>query len=362
MIIKDKDLKYYDDDLKSCQDVLEDRKLSGTSNIVSEYENSLSNFFESKFAISTSSGTAAIQVALFTADIKKGDEVVLAPTCPIMTLLPILEIGAVPIFCDTEKNSFNLDIFELNKILSSNSKIKAVIDVPMWGYPTNIDKLFEIVKVKFDLFLIADLAQAHGSKINQKYLNSFTDISCFSTHDKKILSTGEGGFILLNDKALREKAKSFRQFGNMDGVSFGLNFKLGALQSSIGVNRIKYINDEISARTKNAQYICKEIKNKNVTPFDIPVNGKANFYALVLNLKFSNNLTFIEYLEENGIPSDITRYNYKVAYKYPLFSSFSSTCENAENLVNSITTIPVHSNLSEKELDYIVSIINKYKE
>ena len=357
MNISDKYLFSGKNDLENVANALLSKKLSGTSDIVSGYETCLENFFYAKHAIATSSGTSAIQTALFVAGVRNGDEVIIPPTCPVMTIFPILQIGAKPIFCDTCIDNFGLDIVDLTHKIGS--KTKAVIEVPMWGYPTDVVGLKNFLNTR-KITLILDLAQAHGTMINRQYLSAYGDLACFSTHDRKILATGEGGFVLTDNDRYENEARSFIQFGNMDGISFGLNFKLGALQASLGAGRIEFIQKQLDVRRKNACYVVGGIKNANAKEFDIINGGSPNYYALLLKLTFDDNSRFIDFLSQKGVPSDILRYDYQVLYKYPIFEGLTGNCKNAESLSTSITTIPVHPDLGTGELDYIISQINAF--
>lgn len=356
MKISDKYIFSDSGDAKVLKSVLDLKKgLSGTNDVVSQYENALANFFKSKFAIATSSGTAAIQVALFSLGVRSGDEVIISPTCPSMSVLPVIFAGAKPVFCDICKNNFGLDVNELKKVITA--KTRAVIEVPMWGYPTRVDILKNFLNKK-SIPLILDLAQAHGAMLNGKYLSDYGDVSCFSTHDRKILPTGEGGFILTNKGDIAKSSKGFTQFGNMDGKNFGLNYKLSALQSAIGLNRIKHINVQLEKRKRNALYVTSKINNGCIKEFDIVDGGAPNYYTLLLKFDAKNNQGMIKKMVDKGVPSDIIRYDYRVLYEYELFKKYGRKCRNAENLVKSITTIPVHPGLKKKELDYIINVIN----
>jgi len=338
---------------------LESGKLSGTSVAIQDYEDDLSQFFDAKFAVAVSSGTAAIQVALFSLGLSKGDKVMLTPTCPMMTVYPIIFAGLVPVFVDTEADSFGFDIEDVVK--KFDSKVRAVIDIPMWGYPMDVKKRQEFCH-SHDLLYILDLAQAHGSKFGGKYLSKYCDVACFSTHDRKILSTGEGGFILTDDRQTAESAKSFTQFGFMKGVDFGLNYKLGALQATIGKNRLKQVNSQLVKRKENSDLLRSLIKNNSVSEFKITERGTANYYTYLLSLRFKDNLGFIKYLEEKGIPSDITRYSYLPLYELPAFLEYGTVCANAELLSKTITTIPVHPGITVDDIQYIAECINLYEE
>lgn len=329
--------------------------LSGTSEIVREYEEKLGAFFGLKFGVAVSSGTAALQVALFSLGIKKGDEVVVSSTCPLMTVLPIIAIGARPVFCDTEEENFGLDIDDLKKIIST--KTKAIIEVPMWGYPTSVDKSREFIRSK-KIPLILDLAQAHGTTLGGKYLSAYGDISCFSTHERKILSTGEGGFLFTGEKALYKRSKSFSQFGFMNGKDFGLNYKLSGLQAALGISRIGFIDKQLAIRARNAKYLTERIENPFIKEFHVIKNSKPNYYTLLLKLNFRDNKRAINKMIDQGVPSDIAKYKYRVLYEFPIFKKYRRRCKKSEKLVKSITTIPVHPGLKRKDLDYILKVIN----
>jgi len=231
----------------------------------------------------------------------------------------------------------------------------------MWGYPTDVKSLKKYLK-KYKIPLILDLAQAHGTKLGGKFLSEYGDISCFSTHDRKILPTGEGGFCLTNSLSYYNKMQSYIKFGNMNGVDFGLNFKIGSMQAGLGTNRIDFIDRQILKRTRNAKKILNKIENNNIGELKIILGGDPNYYAMLLVIKNGKAEEFIDYLEKNGIPSDIRRYNFKVLYKYPLFKKYFRKCQNSEKLSKGITTIPVHPGLTQEELNYMINIINNFKD
>ncbi|MFP4515116.1 MAG: aminotransferase class V-fold PLP-dependent enzyme [Parcubacteria group bacterium] len=357
MKISDKYTFYDKKDIEIVTEIIKSKKLSGTSNFVLEYEQKLASFFESKHAVAVSSGTAAIQVALYALGVKAGDEVIISSACPLMSVVPIMELKVKPVFCDTNENDFGLNLNDLKKLISP--KVKAVIEVPMWGYPTNVIDLNKYLK-RNNIPLLLDLAQAHGTQINNKHLSNYGDISCFSTHDRKILATGEGGFCLTDKKNLYNKMQSYIKFGGMNGIEYGLNFKLAALQAGVGINRINFISKQLKKRSENAHYLLNKINNEKISEFKIIKKGLPNYYTLILTTNNYNAKHFMDYLDRYGIPSDIKRYNFKVLYKYPLFKKYLRKCKNSEKLSQNITTIPVHPGIKKKELNYMANIINNY--
>jgi perosamine synthetase len=348
-------LENFTNDLKQLEVALNNKQLSGTSETVSQYENALADFFHTKYAIAVSNGTAAIHCALTAIGVEPEDEVIVPSTAPLMTALPVLLMNANIVFCDTNNNNFCYDTADLKKCITK--KTKAVITVPMWGYPYELDEMKEIC-INNNVALIEDAAQAHGGLVNGKYIGTNGDLGCFSTHDRKILSTGEGGFILTNSKEYYDKIDSFRQFGGMNGHDFGLNYKLSSLQAALGISRIPCIENQLKRREENAQYILNNISNDDFKEISVPTNSKPNYYSLLLLCKTSNSKLLSERLFKKGIPSDIVRYDYKPLYEYKLFNKYRKSCKNTEELINSLLTISVHPGLTRNDLDYTIQCIN----
>lgn len=333
---------------------INDLQLSGTSKYIGLYEEKLAAFFKSVHCVAVSSGTAALHCALYAAGVERGDEVLVPPTAPLMTALPIILIGANPVFVDTNEFDFGFDENDLRNKISPRTK--AAICVPMWGYPFKYDTLKEICKNN-DIVLIEDAAQAHGAKVDGEYVGTIGDIGCFSTHDRKLLSTGEGGFILTKNIEFFRRIKAFIQFNYMDGKQFGLNYKLGTMQAAIGISGLERLNKQLSIRYENAQYLLSRINNESIKTIEATFRLEPNYYALVLRFVNSDShyhSMIREYFIESGIPSETVRYDYKCLYEYDLFSKWKSFCPNADVLTLSLQTLPTHMGLTKDNLDYMI--------
>lgn len=357
-IISDKYRPAFPEDLEVLAQVLP-QGISGTSDVVEAYEKSLSEYFGNPHAIAVSSGAAAITVALAAVGVRPGDEIVLTPTCPLCTVYPIMAASAVPVFVDTRQDGFGADLNDLKSVL--NERTRAVIDIPMWGYPTQVDELHAMLK-NAGIPLILDLAHAHGSTLNGKHLSHYGDLSCFSTHDRKPLATGEGGYILTSSAELEKNCKDFSRFGNLNGRDFGLNYKLGGLAAAIGKNRLRYLDKQLEIRRRNAARLVSRLDNPHVKEVSLIHGAETNYYFLNLRLNFENNRGFIDYLDENGVPSDIKRYGCRCLYEFPAVAEYRRSCPNGERLLSTMTTIPVHPQLTEEDMDYISNLINAYQE
>jgi len=331
--------------------------ISGGSDIIGEYEAELARVFGARHAIAVSSGGAALVAALYGLGIGPGDEVVLPPTCPLCTVYPIMSLGATPVFCDTNADDFGIDLDDLRRV--TTPKTRAVIDVPMWGYPTPVDRLRDATRA-LGLPLLLDLAHSHGAKLGGRDLSAHGDVSCFSTHERKIISTGEGGFILSDSDKIASVVRSYIKFGNLNGKDFGLNFKLSGVQAALGKARLGHLEDLLARRRTTAQRIASGIRRSGVRAYDILPTGVPSYYFMLLRLSLDDNKKFIDYLDTKGIPSDIKRYGCKTLYQFPALQQFTRRCDHAENLLASVTTIPVHPGITDAQADYMIATINGY--
>lgn len=354
--VSDKYRPVYAADLSTLRDTLE-RSLSGTSDVVTEYESGLASWFGARHAVAISSGGAALSVAMYAAGVGPGDEVLLTPSCPLCTVYPIIAAGATPIFVDTREHGFGADPASIRARVSPRTR--ALIDIPMWGYPTEVDELRTLTR-ELNLKLILDLAHSHGTTLHGKPLSQFGDLSCFSTHERKPLATGEGGFILTDDDALAQRSRDYSRFGNLNGKDFGLNYKLAALPAALGLSRLASLAEQLDKRRANAVYLLKQLDHSKVREKKIVAGGVPNYYFLNLELHFADNRAFIDYLDEAGIPSDIKRYGCKALYEFPALAEYRNACPNAEALLANMTTLPVHPGITAAELDYMAECINRY--
>lgn len=323
--------------------------ISGDGDIIGVYEETLRVAFGSKYCVAVSSGTAALSVAMAALRVGPRDEVIVAPTCPLCTLYPIAATGATVVFADTMPGSFGL---APDSVMSrATERTKAVVEVPMWGYPTPADHLRDITD-KIGAGLVLDLAHCHGTTIRGVPMSKYGHISCFSTHFRKVISTGEGGFILTDDGSHYDFASSYVRFGKLDGQTFGINLKMGGLLAAIGIRRIRRLPYILERRRSNAAYLNAMLRTDAVREIPICQDGSPNYYALLLTAG-GNTARFIRHMMRLGIPSDVQRYGCRPGYCYPIFSHLRYPCIEAERMLSTITTVPVHQDLTGSQLEYI---------
>jgi len=230
---------------------------------------------------------------------------------------------------------------------------------------------------KYSLKIIEDAAQAHGSKYQGKNLGTIGDIGCFSTFETKLVSTGEGGFVLTNNDKYAKKMKSFIRHcmsykveQGMPRITFydvGWNYRINEITAAIGLTQIKKLSQRIKKREKNAQYLIKHLNDLKEISIYQPgntIDSNPNYFSILIitDDKWGNN-KLAKTLYKLGIPSDVITYNYRVCYTHPLFKKIvghvSTECRKAENLVTRMINLPTYENLTKNDLDHIVTSIKK---
>ncbi len=361
-----------DAEVQAVTSALRSGDLSGNARLVGEYERALAQWFGTRFALVCSSGTAALHLALLTLGVGVGDEVIVPPTAPVMTALPVLAVGARPVFADTRSPaSFSLDLADVDR--KRTQRTKAVVSVPMWGYPADDGELVGACH-GWGLPLIEDAAQAHGTRLGRDGRLAGTQgvIGCFSTHARKLVCTGEGGFVLTGDPAVAARLATLRNLGQPArlaaplalpsgafGEGFGLNYKLGAVAAALGLAQLDRLAGRLQARRRIARRLLARLADvPGLTLLPIPAGASPNHYALVLRVHLGDATLVGRALAADGVISDTVRYGYRPLYRLPVFSGFAPPapgCPNAEALCASIITVPCHEGLTAADERRIVA-------
>ena len=240
------------------------------------------NMFEEKWAkycgaeegIAVTNGTSALQVAFKSLDLKAGDEVIMPSFTIISCALAIIESGAKPVLVDCYADNWCMNINEVEK---NFSKTKAILVVHMFGHPVEMKKIKHLVK-KHNLFLIEDAAEAHGALYENQKVGSFGDLACFSFYANKLITTGEGGMVVSNNKHLADRVRSlrnlsFRSDRRFYHTEFGYNYRLTNMQAALGISQIKNIEKHVSIKRRNTKNYNKILQDMSL-PIRLPMERK----------------------------------------------------------------------------------------
>jgi perosamine synthetase len=346
------------EDLDHLTRVLTGRVLSGKSSACLQYETALAKYFGSHFAVAVSSGTAALHTALYLLNVGPDTEVLVPATAPVPSLLPILTLGATPVVVDTNRRNFHFNPEHLGKMISKKSKV--ALAVPLWGYPDSYESISSILEADA-IELVEDAAQCHGARLFGKMVGTVGAFGCFSTHDRKLLSTGEGGFLLTNDEVRYRSAVAFRQIGNLDGVTYGVNFKLGALQCALGLSRLTGLDKQISQRLAKLERLLVALSNIGLLSPSFPTRSCPNGHAAVFQLpdSYPEPVRFRERLHE-FVEQDVVKFNMKLAFEHPLLAKrvrMDGAYENARHLLTRTLTFPIHPGVTDAQVGEMSDIV-----
>ncbi|MEK6871394.1 MAG: DegT/DnrJ/EryC1/StrS family aminotransferase [Nanoarchaeota archaeon] len=355
-------------------DALNTNWISSAGTYLDKFEEEFSKFCGSTYGVSCANGFAALHLACIAIGLQKGDEVIVPTFTMSAPVNAVILTGATPVFVDADKETFCIDAEKIEKKITR--KTKAIIAVHIYGHMAAMNKIMHLAK-KYDLKVIEDAAEAHGAEYHDKKAGSIGDIGCFSFYANKILTTGEGGMCITNNKDYAEKMKKIRNYAfehpRFLHREFGLNYRLTNLQAAIGlaqtenaallVEARKKIGEKYNALLKGIQGIILPIEKQNC-------KNVFWMYGVLLkkSIKAKREQILLE-LKEKGID---TRTFFIPMHRQPVFLSRKiengPDCSGKYSIADYIGKrglyLPSSSNLTDKELLYIAEalkeILKKY--
>ena len=344
---------------------------------VINFELAMAKKVGAKYATAFNSGTAALHAAYFAADIKIDDEVIVPAITFAATANAALYLGAKPVFVDVDVSTGNIDIDSIKKKITS--KTKAIVPVDYGGRPVDMDKIFEIAK-QFNLIVIEDAAHSLGAKYKNKLVGRKADMTMFSFHPVKSITTSEGGIIVTNDIHFDKKLKLFRSHGiTKDEKSFiqkghgswyqemqflGFNYRMPEICAALGQSQLKRLDSFISKRTDavvNYHSLLKDIPNL-ILPLKDSKNEKSSWHLYPIRLAegivhkrdwFFNEMRNAKIgVQVHYLPVYLHTFYQKLGYKKGL-------CPNAELFFAGEISIPLFPNITKKQQRYVVETIKK---
>ena len=359
------------EELKYIRQAFESNQITPFGNNIDAFENSLENYLSQNQgnAISVaalSSGTAAIHLGLVVLGIKAGDEVLVQSHTHIASVNPVLYLGAIPIFIDSEGETFNICPVILEEAIKDRiikgKKPKAIIAVHLYGNPYKVDEVAAVAK-KYGIPILEDSAEALGSKYKGKYCGTFGDVGVLSFNGNKIITTSGGGVLITNTKSQKEKV-IFLSTQARDNAPYyqhselGYNYRMSNICAAIGRGQMEVLEEHIKLRRDVHEFYVRLFsKIPAVRVFSVPDEDSfSNYWLTVIVIDFSQtggktaeDLRF--FLENKNIES---RHFWKPMHLQPLYQEFDyyggTVCEV---LFMSGLCLPSGSNLTEEDKNHI---------
>ena len=370
-----------DEDIQAVVEILRSDYLT-TGPKIQEFEEKFAEYIGVKYAVAISNGTAALHIACLAAGIGEGDEVITTPITFVASANSVLYCGGTPVFADIDPKTYNICPKEIRKKITSRTK--AIIPVHFTGQPCNMNEIQRIAK-EYNLIVIEDAAHALGAEYKGKRTGSMSDMTTFSFHPVKHITTGEGGMITTNDEKIYKKLILFRAHGitrdndllvnqnegpwYYEQLDLGYNYRITDIQCALGISQLKKLDKFIDRRKRIVNMYNDEFKSLEgiITPYQgHHTDSSWHLYVIKLELdklKVGRKEIFEE-LKKQNIGVNV---HYIPVYYFPYYQRLGynkGSCPVAEKLYESIITLPLFPDMTDKDVEYVTrtvqSIIKKH--
>jgi len=331
-----------------------------------QFEKMVADFVGVKYACVVTSGTTALYVGLKALGIGRGDEVIVPDLTFVASPNAIEAVGAKPILVDIEQDSLNLDLKKIKQ--SITKRTKAIMPVDFNGRAVDIKNITELAN-QHNLSLIEDAAHGLGCFYGKKHVGTMSDIGIFSFSTPKIITTGQGGMVVTNDKKLYEKCKAVKDFGRKSGIkqnmrmafdhpTIGYNFKFTEFQAAIGIAQMKKLPKRIIKKKKMFKKYHDLLCNVKRISFVKTDLNKITPWMIdfILDSKDKKN-KLINHLEKNHIE---TRIFYPPIHRLKPYRDFDKNYSNSSDISDRGLWLPSSVTLENKEIDFICGKIKDF--
>ena len=325
-----------------------------------EFEKEFAKFTGVKFAISVGSGLSALELGMRSLSLGEGDEVLVPVNSFIASALAVSQIGATPILVDCLEDTFNIDVEKAEKAVTKRTK--AIMPVHLFGQVANMESLLKLGK-RYNLHVIEDACQAHGASFKKKMAGSFGILAAFSFYPGKNLGAyGDGGMVTTSSKAVAQKVKMLRNYGQKEKYKhllLGGNSRLDNLQAAILLVKLKKLKDWNAKRLKNAKLYNRLLQGLPIITPKIFPNYNHVFHLYVIRVDERDKLS--KFLLSCGIPTQIhypIPIHLQPAYKKLGYKKGDFPV--AEKLAREILSLPMYPELTSNEIRYISQKIKSF--
>ena len=351
-----------------------------TGKYVKQFEMEFANYQQCKYGVAVTNGTVALEIALKGLGIKAEDEVIVPDFTFYSTVSAVMTIGAIPVLVDVKKDTFCIDPNEIKKAITK--KTKAIIVVHIGGQICDMDEICAIAEEN-NLYIIEDSSHAPGAKWHNKKAGSFGHVGTFSFQNAKLLTAGEGGMLVSNDKELMHEVLLQSNCGREEGdtdyrhIRLATNARLSEFQAAVLHSQFMKLEEQMRLREKNYKYISQKLsKVKGIKLQEIDEKTNVHSHYMIMfyynpdEFNGASRKKFIEYLQKIGIPASKS---YKPIHELPLFQTIDNNkfrivckngnfCSNTKEIGENVVCLSHNILLSDYiTLDKIVDAIYDFK-
>lgn len=343
--------------------------ISSSGEYIERFEKGMAEFVGQKYGVAVSNGTTALETAVLALNIEKGMEVILPDFTIISCVQAIVKAGLIPVMIDCDRETWNMDVTQIESHITK--KTKAIMAVHIYGLPTDMDPILDLAK-KYGLYIIEDVAEAHGLLYKGRQCGSMCDVAAFSFFPNKHITCGEGGMVLTSDKAVYERAKNIRNLffdeeRKYIHSEFGSNFRMTNMQAAIGLAQLEQIKGTIIDKRRIGNTYLKALSGIKGLQLPLKSVGYADniywiFGLVIEDCKISAD-EVMKTLMDKGIQ---TRHFFYPIHKQPaLIKEGCCTKEqlddknypNSNYIAEHGFYIPSGLGLTDEEQQYVISVL-----
>ncbi|MEM1611464.1 MAG: DegT/DnrJ/EryC1/StrS family aminotransferase [Sulfolobales archaeon] len=331
--------------------------------VVEEFEKLFAEYIGVRRALAVSSGTAALELSLRALGVGVGDEVIVPSFTFIATANVALSVGARPILCDIDLETYNIDPRCVEEKI--NRRTRAIIPVHLYGHPADMDPILRVAK-DHGVYVVEDAAQAHGALYKGRRCGSIGDLGAFSFYATKNMTTGEGGMVTTNSDELARRIELMRNHGQESKylhIELGWNYRMTSIQAALGISQLRKLEMLNEARRRNAERLTRGIERLGWLrpPREMPW-ARHVYHQYVVYLEDDAPISrdmLVEHLRRHGIEAMI-HYPLPI-HMQPLYRrlGYGECCPNSAKASQRVLSLPVHPGLGERDIDYIVEVLSK---
>jgi UDP-4-amino-4,6-dideoxy-N-acetyl-beta-L-altrosamine transaminase len=363
-----------DDDIEEVVKVLRSDWIT-TGPKIEEFENALCRYIGCKYAVTVNSGTSALDIAVQSLNLPDGSEVITTPFTFVATSNAILYNNLKPVFADICSDTFNIDPDEIRKKLSRDTR--AIIYVDYAGQPGDIKAIKEIAD-EFDLYLIEDASHAIGAEYEGTKVGNFADLTIFSFHPVKHITTGEGGAVVTGDEELYERLLLLRNHGidkdardrygpdaswAYDMKYLGRNYRITDFQAALGISQLKKLDGFIEKRSELTSMYDELLSDVDAVRLPV-VRGNVkhawHLYTILLDESIGRD-EFFKYMRAANIGVNVHYIPvYRHSYYVANFGFDNNNFPVTEDVFKRIITLPLFPGMESDQLKYVTETIKRH--
>ncbi len=364
-----------EDDIQAVVDVLRSDWIT-TGPMIEKFEQGVTDFTGAEYGVAVSSGTAALHAAMYAIGVGPGDEVIVPPITFASTANAIVFQGATPVFADVYSDALLVDPEKVREKITPRTK--AVIAVDFAGQPCDYDTLRSI-RDKHNLYLVADACHALGAEYKGKKVGALADLTVFSFHPVKHITTGEGGMVVTDDFELAGKMRRFRNHGfttdhrqraekgtwYYEMTELGYNYRITDFQCALGLSQLKKLDDRNQRRREIARYYDDAFdSNHLIYPLKVSEEVVHSYHLYVIQLDYERfnggRAKYFSSMREEGIGINV---HYIPVHLHPYyrkcFNTYPGLCPAAEEAYERIISLPLFPEMRDEEIKAVVSAAKK---